>query len=896
MRAGIMPGYLYPTYPEWARFLASPGLLPSIVILNCGNGDIPWNTDYQALCTSLHALGITVLGYTYTINGTRAAATVEAAVGNYLGAGITPGGNGVDGIFLDEFQATAGGLAYYQGICASIQAQFAAGGGSSSPLIWGNPGTWLDSSYLTLPIATFITFENHIVTYPPPTTPFNVSVAGVPQTGAGLYPRSRFAHLIYGASRGDVDGFTDLAYANYAGWAFAGPGTGDNPYSVIPANDYLTDLVTRVRSEPVPAALQQGIPPPVYPQAGPAASRRHLPPRGRVAGITRAGPPVVPGTGTAAITGAGSVTAVSAQAAVAAAAGAGTATAAGTQQAPAAAAGAGTATAVAVQAAAAAAAGAGTATGVATQAAIASAAGAGAVTAAGVPYTAGTAAGAGTAAAVAAQAATASVAGAGSVTGAAVQAAVALAAGAGSVTAAGSVSGQSTAAIAGAGTVTAVVVQAVTSAAAGAGTATAAGTQAAIAAAAGAGSAAAKAAQAARALIAGAGTAGPAPGTQAAGSSPAGAGTVTGVVTQVATATAAGAGAVTAAGSVSGQSTAAVSGAGSATAAAVQVVTGTAAGAGTAAAAAVQAAPGASAGAGTAAAAATQAVPASPSGAGSAVAAGTQAVIASAAGAGSVTAAGSVIGPSTASASGAGTASGIAVQAVTAAAAGAGSATAAGASIAIGTASISGAGTASAVSVQAAGASAAGAGSVTARAVQVVIALAAGSGAVTAVSYIVPVGDTGTVTWAAHPARPRWQAIPEPAAWQVHAAPPRWRITMTVFTPIAATSLEYVNITWTAELAGTVIDPTGQTPGSSLLVVEFAFPLSSGSLLAPAEPSNWYAGSWLDGTTSTGYIAQCLAGPDGTVLLAAGMTYDVWSQVQGVPEAPRKFAGQLSVY
>ena len=54
-----MPGYLYPTYPEWARFLASPGLLPAVVILNCGNGDIPWNTDYQALCTSLHALSAT---------------------------------------------------------------------------------------------------------------------------------------------------------------------------------------------------------------------------------------------------------------------------------------------------------------------------------------------------------------------------------------------------------------------------------------------------------------------------------------------------------------------------------------------------------------------------------------------------------------------------------------------------------------------------------------------------------------------------------------------------------------------------------------------------------------------------------------------------------------------
>ena len=119
---------------------------------------------------------------------------------------------------------------------------------------------------------------------------------------------------------------------------------------------------------------------------------------------------------------------------------------------------------------------------------------------------------------------------------------------------------------------------------------------------------------------------------------------------------------------------------------------------------------------------------------------------------------------------------------------------------------------------------------------------------------------------------------------------------MSAFSPIAAVSLEYVNITWTSELAGTVTDPTGQSAGSALLVVQFAFPVSSGNPLAPAEPAGWYAGSWLDGTTSTGYIAQCLAGPSGTVTLTAGTVYDVWSQVQGTPEVPKKFAGQLAVF
>ena len=142
LSGSIMPGYVYPSYlgSYWTGFLASTGKLPQYVVLNSGNGDVAWNSDYEALCTSLHALGITVLGYTYTNYGTRTLATVEAAIGNYLGAGITPGGNGVDGIFIDEFQYTTGGVSYYTSLCASIQSQFLAGGGSRHPPDLGQPG------------------------------------------------------------------------------------------------------------------------------------------------------------------------------------------------------------------------------------------------------------------------------------------------------------------------------------------------------------------------------------------------------------------------------------------------------------------------------------------------------------------------------------------------------------------------------------------------------------------------------------------------------------------------------------------------------------------------------------------------------------------------------------
>lgn len=120
---------------------------------------------------------------------------------------------------------------------------------------------------------------------------------------------------------------------------------------------------------------------------------------------------------------------------------------------------------------------------------------------------------------------------------------------------------------------------------------------------------------------------------------------------------------------------------------------------------------------------------------------------------------------------------------------------------------------------------------------------------------------------------------------------------MSVFPPIAAVSLEDVNVEWTSALAGTKIDPTGQTSGQPLLSVNFAFPLSSGNLLRPAEPVAWFAGSWLLGGNAAFYVAQCLVGPSpGVIQLTAGQVYDVWCQILGSPEQPARFAGQLSVY
>ena len=148
--------------------------------------------------------------------------------------------------------------------------------------------------------------------------------------------------------------------------------------------------------------------------------------------------------------------------------------------------------------------------------------------------------------------------------------------------------------------------------------------------------------------------------------------------------------------------------------------------------------------------------------------------------------------------------------------------------------------------------------------------------------------DTGHVRWAATPLRPRWKAVP---LWHATGGP------MFMFEPMAAASLEFLNMLWTAELAGTEIDPTGQTSGQPQLEVQFAVPLSSGDPLAPAEPETWFSASWLTGTNIRGYVAQGSLGPSPAPFqMTAGLSYDAWSRILGTPESPVKFCGTVSAF
>jgi trimeric autotransporter adhesin len=150
-------------------------------------------------------------------------------------------------------------------------------------------------------------------------------------------------------------------------------------------------------------------------------------------------------------------------------------------------------------------------------------------------------------------------------------------------------------------------------------------------------------------------------------------------------------------------------------------------------------------------------------------------------------------------------------------------------------------------------------------------------------------------TWQVAATGPRWEAVASPPRWEVSAAPASWRVIMAVFDPVASISAENINATWTSDLGGAEVDPTtGPMP------VKFAFPVSSGDELNPAQPATWFTGSWLaDAGRYKGFIAQVIIGPTalgGLVQLARGGKFDVWSEVDTGSETVRKFVGVLAVY
>lgn len=104
---------------------------------------------------------------------------------------------------------------------------------------------------------------------------------------------------------------------------------------------------------------------------------------------------------------------------------------------------------------------------------------------------------------------------------------------------------------------------------------------------------------------------------------------------------------------------------------------------------------------------------------------------------------------------------------------------------------------------------------------------------------------------------------------------------------ISALSKVYVPAEVSARDAGAVVDLSADT-------VQMAFPLAE----VPPVSGDWKAATWEVDTTATPrrYLARCLVGPGGTVVLGANL-YDIWVKVTHTPEVPAlKAPEQLEVF
>ncbi|WP_328924327.1 spherulation-specific family 4 protein [Streptomyces sp. NBC_00190] len=156
--------------------LTTTGPAASVVVLNPGNGDSPFEAPWRARADALRR-GTTatggktkVLGYVHTDHGNRAAAAVKASVDNYL---RTPDGRlHVDGVFFDVVSRDCGpGNAtrdHYAELRRHVEDTMRAIDPAASPLVVNNPGTAIADCYLEPGRRTadvFVTYEDSYAAY-----------------------------------------------------------------------------------------------------------------------------------------------------------------------------------------------------------------------------------------------------------------------------------------------------------------------------------------------------------------------------------------------------------------------------------------------------------------------------------------------------------------------------------------------------------------------------------------------------------------------------------------------------------------------------------------------------------------------------------------------------------
>jgi len=205
-----VPAYFSPAYWETAIHSVDP---PADIILDVtgvGAGNSP-DKSLQGLVKKALAAGITVLGYSSTVDGQRPAAQVEADVRHYAKW------YRVHSIFLDRVSGQPAQVAYYEGLAAYIHHAH------QGAQVWLNPGVYPDQKYMSIGDVVMV-FEGSYAQYVTTKVPAWVR----------HYPAAKFAHTIFATPASVLNNALKLAKERRAGHVYVTDLVGANPYQGLP--------------------------------------------------------------------------------------------------------------------------------------------------------------------------------------------------------------------------------------------------------------------------------------------------------------------------------------------------------------------------------------------------------------------------------------------------------------------------------------------------------------------------------------------------------------------------------------------------------------------------------------------------------------------------------------
>ncbi|GAA2618929.1 MULTISPECIES: spherulation-specific family 4 protein [Streptomyces] len=247
-----VPAYVWANDPMLTDLTAAAPA-PSVVVLNPGNGDSPFDGPWRARADALRARTTStgektrVLGYVHTDHGNRDIAEAKASVDNYL---RTPDGRlHVDGIFFDVVSRDCGPADatrdYYAELRRYVQDAMDAVDPAAPDLVVNNPGTAIADCYLEPGHRTadvFVTFEDTYAAYTGAGwLGGNVfdSLSGY-RTGTELDPSgTAFWHLVHDVpDPAAMRATLRTAFDRGAGYAYATSTVMPNPWNAGPTWKY----------------------------------------------------------------------------------------------------------------------------------------------------------------------------------------------------------------------------------------------------------------------------------------------------------------------------------------------------------------------------------------------------------------------------------------------------------------------------------------------------------------------------------------------------------------------------------------------------------------------------------------------------------------------------------